>query len=166
MSDTPQTDNFLRAGNCSPHNPAAFEWAIGLARSIERQLKDAKAGESDAQQRIREWRDLCEKADRENAQLQKDLDEAQDTAIRWFMAASPYATPGSLEEGLKKLEQSLVEAHPECRCHECTAIWERRYPTKNAATAGNNTAPHSQTGSAGPAAAAPIDSTIKPSAWD
>jgi hypothetical protein len=31
---------------------------------------------------------------------------------------------------IRQLEAALVEAHPECRCHECTAIWERRYPTK------------------------------------
>jgi hypothetical protein len=62
--------------------------------------------------------------------LERENAELSDQVMRWFKAASPYATPGSLEEGLKNLERALVEAHPECRCHECTAIWERRYPTK------------------------------------
>jgi uncharacterized protein YigA (DUF484 family) len=100
MSDTPKVDAFLRAENCSRDNPAAFDWLVGFARSLERELASDRA---DAQQRISEWSDLCEKADRENAELSDQL-------MRWFKAASPYATPGSLEEGLKKLERALVEA--------------------------------------------------------
>ena len=68
---------------------------------------------------------------------------------------------------IRQLEAALVEAHPECRCHECTAIWERRYPTKNAAPQAETclclSFPHAcpvhrRDG--------PIDSTVKPSAWD
>lgn len=37
MSNTPRTDAFLQAENCSRDNPAAFDWAIGFARSLERE---------------------------------------------------------------------------------------------------------------------------------
>ena len=36
MSDTPEVDAFLRAENCSRDNPIAFDWLVGLARSLER----------------------------------------------------------------------------------------------------------------------------------
>jgi hypothetical protein len=98
MSDTPKVDAFLRAENCSRDNPAAFDWLVGFARSLERELASDRA---DAQQRISEWSDLCEKADRENAELSDQL-------MRWFKAASPYATPGSLEEGLKEVERFRI----------------------------------------------------------
>ena len=91
MSDTPPKEGDL-------HTEA------GLLRT----MKEALATE-------REWRARLE---RELAQMQKMLDEAQDTAIRWFMAASPYATPGSLEQGLKKLREELIE--------ECALICESR----------------------------------------
>jgi hypothetical protein len=92
MSDTPQVDAFLRAKNCTPHNPAAFEWAIGLARSLERELA---AHKRDGWKMVREL-------ERQNAELDAQL-------MRWFKAASPYATPGSLEEGLKKLQGECSE---------------------------------------------------------
>ena len=47
----------------------------------------------------REWRARLE---RENAEL-------SDQVMRWFKAASPYATPGSLEEGLKKLRAEAIK---------------------------------------------------------
>ena len=146
MSDTPKVDAFLRAENCTRDNPVAFDWLVGLARSLEREAANSYRGYQ-----------ACN----------DDLIKCDAEVMRWFKAASPYATPGSLEEGLKKLEQSLVEAHPECRCHECTAIWERRYPTKNAAPQAETclclSFPHAcpvhrRDG--------PIDSTVKPSAWD
>jgi predicted O-linked N-acetylglucosamine transferase (SPINDLY family) len=101
MSDTPKVDAFLRAENCSRDNPAAFDWLVGFARSLERELASDRA---DAQQRISEWSDLCEKADRENAELSDQL-------MRWFKAASPYATPGSLESALRRFhhwEEEIV----------------------------------------------------------
>jgi hypothetical protein len=86
MSDTPKEGDL--------HTEA------GLLRT----MKEALAAE-------REWRARLE---RELAQMQKMLDEAQDTAIRWFMAASPYATPGSLESGLDRLracESALMDLY-------------------------------------------------------
>jgi hypothetical protein len=39
-----------------------------------------------------------------------DIRNADAQLMRWFEAASPYATPGSLEEGLKRLDQELFYA--------------------------------------------------------
>lgn len=141
MSETPRVDKW--AFDAMPGGPEVV--SANCARELEEFLKAAED---------------------ENEVLHKEIERLDEMVMRWFKAASPYATPGSLEEGLKKLEQSLVEAHPECRCHECTAIWERRYPTKNAApqeTCLCLSFPHAcqvhrRDGS--------IDSTIKPSAWD
>lgn len=41
----------------------------------------------------REWR----------ARLERKNAELSDQVMRWFKAASPYATPGSLAEGLKRI---------------------------------------------------------------
>ena len=164
MSDTPITDAFVlklerQLGDGPPNiSEAAIDVAVRIrilsfAREIERALAGAKREAANAYKGYQACNDDLIKCDAE--------------VMRWFKAASPYATPGSLEEGLKKLEQSLVEAHPECRCHECTAIWERRYPTKNAAPQAETclclSFPHAcpvhrRDG--------PIDSTVKPSAWD
>jgi hypothetical protein len=47
-----------------------------------------------------------------------DLIKCDAEVMRWFKAASPYATPGSLEQGLKKLREELIE--------ECALICESR----------------------------------------
>jgi hypothetical protein len=46
----------------------------------------------------REWR----------ARLERKNAELSDQVMRWFKAASPYATPGSLEEGLKDVERFRI----------------------------------------------------------
>jgi hypothetical protein len=101
MSDTPQTDAFLLAKNCTPHNPAAFEWAIGLARSLERELAESR-------------RDV-------NA-LMEDIRKGDDMLMAWFKAASPYATPGSLEIALRRFHRWEADAKT-CLClsfpHAC-----------------------------------------------
>jgi hypothetical protein len=38
MGPTPRTDAFLRAENCVRDNPVAFDWLVGFARSLEREL--------------------------------------------------------------------------------------------------------------------------------
>ena len=100
----------------------------------------------------REWR----------ARLERKNAELSDQVMRWFRAASPYATPGSLEQGLKKLREELIE--------ECALICESRagegqYAESQAAWRILLSAAHAiralkkfQPG--------PIDSTVKPSAWD
>jgi hypothetical protein len=50
--------------------------------------------------------------------LERENAELSDQVMRWFKAASPYATPGSLERGLKKLREELIE--------ECALICESR----------------------------------------
>lgn len=147
---------------------------------------------------------LCRQLERENAEL-------ADQVMRWFKAASPYATPGSLEEGLKKMERELAEAQnvmsdlPKEHMGEYERMEEYRrqkeMPSKevlDAITQGRETgfalglreaaevAEHyaklmnSEAAqraadeiramlsepNAAPADAAPIDSTVKPSAWD
>jgi hypothetical protein len=50
---------------------------------------------------------LCRQLERENAEL-------ADQVMRWFKAASPYATPGSLESGLDRLracENALMDLY-------------------------------------------------------
>ena len=42
-------------------------------------------------------------------QLERENAELSDQVMRWFKAASPYATPGSLEEGLKKLRAEAIK---------------------------------------------------------
>lgn len=159
MSDTPRIDAFLRAGNCSPHNPVAFEWAIGLARSIERELK--------------------ERTEERNAALE-DTRKADEMLMRWFKAASPYATPGSLEEGLKKLQGECSECR---RLNNRLAKIDKALDELGAPThepVDGLTMELSRVGRikrltclclSFPRACpvhrdAPIDSTVKPSAWD
>jgi hypothetical protein len=48
----------------------------------------------------REWR----------ARLERKNAELSDQVMRWFKAASPYATPGSLEGALKALASTLTDA--------------------------------------------------------
>jgi hypothetical protein len=90
VSDTPKTDAFLRAENCVRDNPVAFDWAIGFARNLEREIKE-----------LREERDAC----------LEDSRKADEMLMAWFKAASPWATPGSLEEGLKA-HHSEIDALP------------------------------------------------------
>jgi hypothetical protein len=40
--------------------------------------------------------------------LERENAELSDQLMRWFKAASPYATPGSLEEGLKDVERFRI----------------------------------------------------------
>lgn len=42
LAPTPEVDAFLRAGNCSRDNPIAFDWLVGLARSLERRAHPSK----------------------------------------------------------------------------------------------------------------------------
>lgn len=123
MSDTPRTDGLVLQDLKRPVEDA-HDHLLDHARRLERELTLAEG--KLAYLRSQRAGEMGEKL----YQLEQELAERDAQLMRWFKAASPYATPGSLEEGLKKLERALVEAHPECRCHECTAIWERRYPTK------------------------------------
>ena len=96
-------------------------------------------------------------------ELERENAELADQVMRWFKAASPYATPGSLEEGLKKLREELIE--------ECALICESRagegqYAESQAAwriliSAANAIRDLKKFQPDGP-----IDSTVKPSAWD
>jgi hypothetical protein len=52
-------------------------------------------------------------------QLERENAELADQVMRWFKAASPYATPGSLEEGLKKLEASACPTPKGCSLFGC-----------------------------------------------
>lgn len=51
-------------------------------------------------------------------QLERENTELSDQLMRWFKAASPYATPRSLEQGLKKLKRELAEALNVERCYQ------------------------------------------------
>ena len=89
MSDTPKVDAFLRAENCTRDNPVAFDWLVGLARSLEREAANSYRGYQ-----------ACN----------DDLIKCDAEVMRWFKAASPYATPGSLEGALKALASTLTDA--------------------------------------------------------
>jgi hypothetical protein len=55
---------------------------------------------------------------REKANAKKAMDslgEMDAQLMRWFKAASPWATPGSLEEGIKDLERELEDVRRELR---------------------------------------------------
>lgn len=56
----------------------------------------------------REWR----------ARLERKNAELSDQVMRWFKAASPYATPGSLERGLVERRNNVIE--------ECALVCESR----------------------------------------
>ena len=105
---------------------------------------------------IRQAWNLARQLERENAELSDQL-------MRWFKAASPYATPGSLEEGLKKLREELIE--------ECALICESRagegqYAESQAAWRILISAAHAIRALKNFQPDGPIDSTVKPSAWD
>ena len=123
VSDTPETDAFLTAENCTRGNPVAFDWLVGFARSLERKAANAYKGYQ-----------ACN----------DDLIKCDAEVMRWFKAASPYATPGSLEEGLKRLEHELKRAHGEIDALRAAVDSWRRLDQNDA----------------------PIDSSVKPSAWD
>lgn len=96
-------------------------------------------------------------------QLERENAELADQVMRWFKAASPYATPGSLEEGLKKLRDELIE--------ECALICESRagegqYAESQAAWRILISAAHAIRALKNFQPDGPIDSTVKPSAWD
>lgn len=142
MSDTPKVDAFLRAENCTRDNPVAFDWLVGLARSLEREAANSYKGYQ-----------ACN----------DDLIKCDAEVMRWFKAASPYATPGSLEEGLKKLREELIE--------ECALICESRagegqYAESQAAWRILISAAHAIRAFKNFQPDGPIDSTVKPSAWD
>jgi hypothetical protein len=93
VSDTPETDAFLTAKNCTRDNPVAFDWLVGFARSLERKAANAYKGYQ-----------ACN----------DDLIKCDEEVMRWFKAASPYATPGSLESGLDRLracESALMDLY-------------------------------------------------------
>ena len=51
MSDTPRVDDFLLAENNSRDNPVAYDFAIGFARQLERELAAANLRFDEAQLR-------------------------------------------------------------------------------------------------------------------
>jgi hypothetical protein len=56
----------------------------------------------------RELEELLKAAEDENEVLHKEIERLDEMVMRWFKAASPYATPGSLEEGLKDVERFRI----------------------------------------------------------
>ena len=50
----------------------------------------------------RELEELLMAAEDENEVLHKEIERLDEMVMRWFKAASPYATPGSLEAALKR----------------------------------------------------------------
>ena len=88
MSDTPQTDASAFWVS-SPTDPEMQEEVVvsHFARQLEREL--------------------AERLVDVNA-LMEDIRKGDDMLMAWFKAASPYATPGSLEEGLKDVERFRI----------------------------------------------------------
>lgn len=92
--------------------------------------------------------------------LRKRAEEAEDQVIRWFKAASPYATPGSLKEALERYENAAPQAE---QIGDVNGPRNEGLPADAALTCLCLSFPHAcqvhrRDGS--------IDSTIKPSAWD
>jgi hypothetical protein len=90
MSDTPQTDASAFWVS-SPTDPEMQEEVVvsHFARQLERELADVNA-------------------------LMEDIRKGDDMLMAWFKAASPYATPGSLEGGLDRLracENALMDLY-------------------------------------------------------
>ena len=93
--------------------------------------------------------------------LEQELAERDEQLMRWFKAASPYATPGSLRAALDRLENAAPQELP--------AVNSARRDERTTLQPGGKhpEGPLAMRDSAKqPADAAPIDSTIKPSAWD
>ena len=62
----------------------------------------------------RELEELLMAAEDENEVLHKEIERLDEMVMRWFKAASPYATPGSLESGLDRLracENALMDLY-------------------------------------------------------
>jgi hypothetical protein len=62
----------------------------------------------------RELEELLMAAEDENEVLHKEIERLDEMVMRWFKAASPYATPGSLESGLDRLracESALMDLY-------------------------------------------------------
>jgi hypothetical protein len=121
-------------------------------------------------------------------QLERENAELADQVMRWFKAASPYATPGSLKAALERYENAV----PIAWVHKDAAILKQGktfHPSLAHEYIPVYAAPQAATGivppeSSAPADAAltclclsfpkacpvhrggPIDSTVKPSAWD
>lgn len=105
--------------------------------------------------------DLADALVKHACKLERENAELADQVMRWFKAASPYATPGSLEEGLKKLREELIE--------ECALICESRagegqYAESQAAWRILISAAHAIRALKNFQPDGPIDSTVKPSA--
>jgi hypothetical protein len=91
--DTPRTDDILKIASIEDR----YVQLVDLARELERELSEAK----DAYIGLKGCTDA----------LLRDADER---VMRWFKAASPYATPGSLEGGLDRLracENALMDLY-------------------------------------------------------
>lgn len=69
MSDTPKVDAFLRAENCTRGNPVAFDWLVGFARSLERELAEAEKIGNALARELGEARQLSRDAYEEVARL-------------------------------------------------------------------------------------------------
>lgn len=67
MSDTPRTDAFHDQTHLNPSS--AYAAVLQHARRLESEL-------ADAQQRIREWRDMAEKYDKSWSAMERELMEA------------------------------------------------------------------------------------------
>ena len=108
-------------------------------------------------------------------QLERENAELSDQLMRWFKAASPYATPGSLEHGLRDLRHAL-----ECilqRIDDDEFIPQEYVQMAREALGPPERLPDDseimrqvarmrEALEADESDAAPIDSTVKPSAWD
>ena len=112
-----------------------------------------------------------------------DLIKCDAEVMRWFKAASPYATPGSLERGLKKLEGEIQSLTTQMsKMVHIVPEKDLTYAAPQAEQIGDVNGPRNE---GLPADAAltclclsfphacpvhrrdgPIDSTVKPSAWD
>jgi hypothetical protein len=120
----PGHDNPEIAPNGVPYRDM---WAggVGAAKSVERgdnrqriedealalpslhDLRDAVKLPADSSTHIENlekcYADARQLLVRFNEVLHKEIERLDEMVMRWFKAASPYATPGSLEEGLKTL---------------------------------------------------------------
>jgi hypothetical protein len=77
MSETPRVDKW--AFDAMPGGPEVV--SANCARELEEFLKAAED---------------------ENEVLHKEIERLDEMVMRWFKAASPYATPGSLEAALRR----------------------------------------------------------------
>lgn len=92
-------------------------------------------------------------------QLERENAELADQVMRWFKAASPYATPGSLKEALERYENAAPQAE---QIGDVNGPRNEGLPADAALTCLCLSFPHACPVHRG----GPIDSTVKPSAWD